>query len=427
MKKIFLLIGLIIGSLLGATGCGTGKEEEKMAEAVTEAFSETTVGVEEMEVPREAKIIGLGEAVHGSGELQTLKQQMLEKLLEDNNIRTFVLEGDFGGCKRVNEYIHGGEGNAKEAVAEIGFAIYRTKEMEQFAEWMREYNDSVSEEEKINFYGCDMQRFDNNKEVLEMYLSKADEGSLEMYRPVLEKITDETMYDVPAESYQKAAESMKQVISGMDGKKEYMISVSSEEEFALARQTANILLQACMLRGGAEKEYSQMRDEYMAGNVMWISEFEKQFHGREGILLSAHTGHIEKTSANLAGYKSMGNHLAEKYGEEYFAIGTEILEAGFNAACSAEGKRLEFQVTNDNPLTQLVKEQERNVVYLSMKAAEGSALKEIVEGKISMLNIGDEFAESYTAMKSFYTIKMVPAKAYDGIILYKETTPMQLQ
>ena len=57
----------------------------------------------------------------------------------------------------MNQYIHGGEGRLKEIVKKIGFQIYKTEEMMQLIEYIREYNDDA-EEEQLNFYGFDMQR-----------------------------------------------------------------------------------------------------------------------------------------------------------------------------------------------------------------------------------------------------------------------------
>lgn len=57
----------------------------------------------------------------------------------------------------MNQYIHGGEEILKEIVQKIGFQIYKTEEMMQLIEYIREYNDDA-EEEQQNFYGFDMQR-----------------------------------------------------------------------------------------------------------------------------------------------------------------------------------------------------------------------------------------------------------------------------
>lgn len=69
-----------------------------------------------------------------------------------------MLEGDYGGSKQVNRYIHGGEGSSKEVAAAIGFAIYRTDEIAELISYMRQYNESAPEGEDLRFYGSDMQR-----------------------------------------------------------------------------------------------------------------------------------------------------------------------------------------------------------------------------------------------------------------------------
>ena len=69
------------------------------------------------------------------------------------------------GCEAVNRYIHGGEGTAKEAAAAIGFAIYRTGEMENLISWMRSYNVTAADGDDIRFYGFDMQQTEYNGRV----------------------------------------------------------------------------------------------------------------------------------------------------------------------------------------------------------------------------------------------------------------------
>lgn len=81
-----------------------------------------------------------------------------------------------------------------------------------------------------------------------------------------------------------------------------------------------------------------MRDEYLANNLQWIVEYEAG-EVDDKVLMSAHNGHIEKTSASMAGYKSMGQYLNELYGEAYFAIGTDFGSNTFQAQNAGSGKR----------------------------------------------------------------------------------------
>ena len=112
---------------------------------------------DEIVIPSDKRIIALGEATHGNKEFQELKLSIFKKLVEENGVRAFAIEGDFGGCLEVNEYIHGKEGTTLEAVKKIGFKIYQTKEMMDLIDYMRDYNLSHIDDD-INFYGFDMQR-----------------------------------------------------------------------------------------------------------------------------------------------------------------------------------------------------------------------------------------------------------------------------
>ena len=92
-----------------------------------------------------------------------------------------------------------------------------------------------------------------------------------------------------------------------------------------------------------EGDYPTLRDEYLAENLQWIVEFEAS-RGHDKVFISGHNGHIEKTSASLAGYKSMGNYLDELYGDEYFAIGTDLINSEFQAINGDSNERKTFML-----------------------------------------------------------------------------------
>lgn len=155
--KYGLLTVVVSVALLGSIysyfgGLGTGKCAD------INEFEKYAVTVEDISIPEQAKIVALGEATHGNQEFQQLKLDVFKIMVEDNGVRAFSLEGDYGGCEAVNRYIHGGDGTVKDAVSAIGFTIYQTEEMENLISWMREYNKSATQGNDIRFYGFDMQR-----------------------------------------------------------------------------------------------------------------------------------------------------------------------------------------------------------------------------------------------------------------------------
>lgn len=69
-------------------------------------------------------------------------------------------------------------------------------------------------------------------------------------------------------------------------------------------------------------------------------------------------------------------------------------------------------------------EVEPNIFYVDFeKASESKELLDIIKSKQKVVNVGDDFRSWQKLLKMFYTIEMIPNKAYDGIIILKEATP----
>lgn len=79
--------------LVALAGCGQGGEAVKDA-------AHYTSEIKDINIPDDVKIIGFGEATHGNIEFQTLKKDLFEAMIQNENVHVFVLEGDFGGASR---------------------------------------------------------------------------------------------------------------------------------------------------------------------------------------------------------------------------------------------------------------------------------------------------------------------------------------
>jgi erythromycin esterase len=421
MKRTFAVILALLLTSSMLTGCSKTP--------VVDNIAEHTTSVENIKMEDEVKIVGLGEATHGNSELQSLKLEVFKALIENNNCRVFAIEGDFGGGARINDFIHGKEssttGNtvttAEEAAGEIGFAIYRTKEMAELIQWMKDYNQNAEESEKLSFYGFDMQRYDNNKEYLFSYLDKykkeADQGVSEKYRELLEDLNDESVYTQDKDKIKKGLAAINELMELLSSNKDEYISISSVKEFNFAYQCAQSIVENATLQI-SKSNYAALRDEYMKNKVDWILKQEEE----QMIFITGHNGHIMKTS-NMPSVTVMGELLSDTYDEAYYAIGTDCLESNFRAVTSS-GKDKEFSLKHKNSLTAQFEGVQENISYLDMtEAQKDSSLKELVNKSQSMMNIGNEFDSWKKISSFFYTIKMTPAQAYDGLIILKKAEP----
>lgn len=373
--------------------------------------------VDTIKLSEDVKIVGLGEATHGNSEMQALKLDVFKALVKNNHCRIFAIEGDFGGSAKVNQYIQGGSGTAEEAAAEIGFSIYYTKEMAKLIQWMRDYNQTLPENQKLKFYGYDMQRYDNNKEFLFAYLDKVDKQLSKKYSALLADLNDKTVYSQEKSKVNAALEKTEELMKKMVASKTYFTNKTNEKEFIFALQCAQSIRENAILQK-YEGNYSNIRDKFMKNKVDWIRSYEEN----QMIFITGHNGHIEKTSAS-PGFTCMGESLAKSYGKAYYAIGTDFLESTFNVVTSSGSDKV-ITIKHTNPLVAQFKNLEGNIYFMDfVKAQENTELKQILNRKIEMTNIGAQFDDWQKVSSAFYTLKMVPSQAYDGMIVLKTANP----
>ncbi|WP_079254531.1 erythromycin esterase family protein [Streptomyces sparsogenes] len=62
----------------------------------------------------DTKVVGLGEATHGSHEFFAMKQRVFSHLVEEKGFTTFALEMSWTAGLRIDEYVQGGPGDARQ-------------------------------------------------------------------------------------------------------------------------------------------------------------------------------------------------------------------------------------------------------------------------------------------------------------------------
>ena len=258
-----------------------------------EEFLKVAEEIDDIAIPENVKIFALGEATHGNKEFQELKLDMFRKMVEEYNCKAFALEADYGGCLLVNQYIHGeGKFTEDDAVKALAFHIYQTDEMRALIRYMADYNKQAKPEEMLSFYGFDMQNSDLDQKCVD-----------EAFSELKMQYTD----------MEDAAETLKN-IPGME----------------MYAQAARCYLQNQELSNASNVDYAKIRDHYMAENIDWIYEHVQEAN-ESMLMISGHNGHVAKKSTYTT---FMGEELFEKYGDDYFVIGTDF----YKTECNLPGK-----------------------------------------------------------------------------------------
>ena len=366
-------------------------------------------------IPEQVQVVGLGEASHGVKEYQELKAEVFRTLVENNGCRTFIIEGDFGNALKVDAYIHGGEGTAKEAAATIGFRIYRTKEMADLLEWMRTYNETAPEGEDLHFYGMDMQQADNSKDYLFRIMEQIDPELTAKYQEALAFLNDDAIYDLSTDAFAEGMPKAEELLQAVDQAEEQIVETCGSEAFAFARECAVSIYNCCDIRK-SNSEYNDVRDHHMAEKVRWFLE-----HGDGSLLfLNGHNGRVARTNTTF--YDCLGKRLAEDLGDGYFAIGTDARVTSFNSQ-TADGFQA-VTVKNKNDLNTIAGSVEGARYYIDLQNASAfDSWQKLLSGsqRITSLNVG-----SILLLKLFYTSKIVPNETFDGMIIFDQVGPTTL-
>jgi erythromycin esterase-like protein len=137
-----------------------------------------------MERIGDARYVLLGEASHGTSEFYTWRAEITKRLITEKGFTTIGVEGDWPDCFRVNRYVKGREGSGRSA-EEVLHAFDRwptwmwaNREVQHFAEWLRQFNQRRGEEQRVGFYGLDVYSlWDSMREVI-AYLNRVDPSAV---------------------------------------------------------------------------------------------------------------------------------------------------------------------------------------------------------------------------------------------------------
>ena len=110
----------------------------------------------------DARCVLLGEASHGTHEYYTWRMKITKRLIQEKGFSFIAVEGDWPDCYKVNRYVKGydtANKNPKEILSTFNrwpTWMWANWEMIAFIEWLKYYNEQLSLDKRIGFYGLDV-------------------------------------------------------------------------------------------------------------------------------------------------------------------------------------------------------------------------------------------------------------------------------
>ena len=276
---------------------------------------------EDFDIPKDVRVIGIGEGSHGNREFQVAKLEVLQKVVEEGDGRSISFELSVGQAARVNDAIHETETDLTELVGNLDYPLYDTQEMVNLLEYMREFNKDVPYEESLMFYGVDMQGSFRSIEYLQQL---AEQGSELLTSDEAEKIL---VMDPEAEDFSAERDFLAKLserLAAEDDLKSNILSVVV---------TAAVQGEDAPDYDGTTGDYGNFRDLSMAENLQSFSEIEES-RGYTQIVITAHNGHVMKGSSlegdTAVRYPTMGENINRLFEGSYYCIGTEFYNGTVN-------------------------------------------------------------------------------------------------
>ena len=284
------------------------------------------------------KIVGLGEATHGTKEFFQLKHRIFKYLVENHGFNIFAFECDMGESYYVDNFVTKGEGYIDDIMKNImHFWTWRTEEVKELLLWMREYNEYKSDEDKIHFIGVDCQFLTYQADLIINYLNYTNQSLPEDCLQFLIEIDQiglnllEYYLEMTRDEKEEIDQNVDILLTVFENLRNDLIFNSSEFEYQFIKQIAlNIKQVNDVLYGLTHGSLKNKRDLYMAQNTLWTSNL---FGENTKVALWAHNGHVN--NCRLTG--AMGFHLKKELKEKYQILGFAFSLGSFTAVTIENG------------------------------------------------------------------------------------------
>jgi erythromycin esterase len=280
----------------------------------------------------DTRVIGLGEATHGSKEFFDAKHRIFRYLVEIHGFRVFAFEADFGESLFLNEAIQEGRTiDIKDLMlSKMHFWTWKTEEVQHLLEWMCNYNQGKNDADKIHYMGIDCQYNTYHPSFVKDYLAQSSQLLYDFSNDILDEVeaaSNDRYANFNQSQYEELLTKVEGLIDSVSASESDLISSSSYKEFQLIQQILNVMKQSLIVgyRSSIDDHTINYRDEYMAENVMWLLDYFE--NGK--IAIWAHNYHVSNTESYGGG--SMGFHLKDSINDDYKILGFSFSRGSFTA------------------------------------------------------------------------------------------------
>ena len=318
---------------------------------------------------KDKELVLLGESTHGTNEFYEIRRKISKELIEDHGFDFIAVEGDWESIYKLNKYVKGlsNKNSAKDVMQEFDRWpewLWSNEEIEKLAEWLKEYNSNLAEDEKVGFYGMDVYGGENSLEAVEEILQNP------VYECLSAVSDDFTQYPVYLaqrnEPCNEEAIGVYEAISSLDGLKEQI----GEEKYFYLEQNALVVKNAerhLMAQVVPQLSSWNERVEHMKETITRLLE---KYDGK-GIVWAhnTHVGDASETEMANEGRVNIGQLVREEEIENFIlGFGTYTGEVVAGSSWGSEKEVMQIPKANENSYEALLNYLNKDKILLLMDA-----------------------------------------------------------
>ncbi|HUQ04840.1 MAG TPA: erythromycin esterase family protein [Kofleriaceae bacterium] len=257
------------------------------------------------------RVIGLGEANHGSHSFLAIRARESLRLARLAGVRTIALEAGPAEVFPLDDYVQGRLPDATTAVSKLGYWMWDTKDMLAVLAEIRAYNKKARPDARVTLVGVDVQSSDRAA----TYVLASSVKLTDSQRTALEGAA--TWTSLASGSPDAAAFA-----------REIDALVQSTEAEALPLRTMLALRQVqWRLRMHAARGRTAQKQRDLGMAAITEALLARRDQGR--IVIWAHNNHI--ATDPLSEVQPLGSHLRKRLGDGYLAVGLLMARGTFRA------------------------------------------------------------------------------------------------
>ena len=299
------------------------------------------------DVLKEVRVVGLGEATHGTREFFQFKHRIFEFLVEEMDFNVFAIEASYAASESIiNPYVQGAPGQIDSVLSSQGFWTWNTEEVRDLILWMRAYNEKVPEDKRVRFVGIDIQHNEEGRKAVMEYIRKVAPERIASIRKLFDVNVDSVAY-VPFRSQdslvvKSAMMQLNELKKGYNDLYTFLEENTSSFSAQTSAEEHGRVLGFARVLTQFVSSYSQgtvvgnlgsgLRDKYMAENFKRFFDSEP---ADTRAVVWAHNSHLQTDNVYYEQkgltHIVLGQYLRQFYDSTYYALGLGMGSGDFQA------------------------------------------------------------------------------------------------